>query len=253
MEPSAKRTPKQLNFSLVEKKNSDNNCSYIKTPNLKCIKVEGIINVFNPNIEPIGSYGNEDDDKKINLSERLKTEGKGDSELDCLSESMFKPEDDEADEGIPMISKCVVERNLVKKTNNMRISILKIKPFYESSNGNSKRSEEGESASQRKPIFFQPRVPTVLRYLPCLYMEPLIEGGKGVIVFFHGNGEDLNHSYEILNFLKVFTRVKILPKKKKYFFKVFLILFLCNREKSSPWSTLDMVYTSRRRNQMPER
>lgn len=189
--------------------------------------------MFNPRPDPSnrllfnGTKGEDEEEEKIEISERLKTEGRGESELESLSESLLKADDDDMTEGIPLISKCVVERSLIKKTNNMRISVIKSRPLnYQSSLESSSKIEE-ESASKKKPIFFQPRVPNIKGYLPCLYMEPTIEG-KGVIVFFHGNGEDLNHSYEILHFLKGFTRVIIKFKKPIFLFfvKGFFYLFI---------------------------
>ena len=46
-------------------------------------------------------------------------------------------------------------------------------------------------------------------YVPCLYL-PCLKGSNKLIIFFHGNAEDLGISYEMLDHMRTALRINML-------------------------------------------
>ena len=51
--------------------------------------------------------------------------------------------------------------------------------------------------------------PKVEDYIPCMYL-PYIQGSAKLIIFFHGNAEDLGYSYEMLDHMRSSLKINIL-------------------------------------------
>lgn len=51
--------------------------------------------------------------------------------------------------------------------------------------------------------------PSVENQIPCLYL-PYLNGSTKLIIFFHGNAEDIGFSYEMLDHLKTALKINIL-------------------------------------------
>ena len=45
-------------------------------------------------------------------------------------------------------------------------------------------------------------------YIPCLYL-PYVSGSSKILIYFHGNAEDIGLATELLNFLKDMMKVRI--------------------------------------------
>ena len=46
-------------------------------------------------------------------------------------------------------------------------------------------------------------------YIPCLFL-PCLKGSKKLIIYFHGNAEDLGISYEMLDHMRTALRINVM-------------------------------------------
>lgn len=53
------------------------------------------------------------------------------------------------------------------------------------------------------------RLTQISNYVPCLYL-PYLKGSNKLIIFFHGNAEDLGISYEMLDHMRSALKINIL-------------------------------------------
>lgn len=49
----------------------------------------------------------------------------------------------------------------------------------------------------------------MINYVPCLYL-PYLKGSNKLIIFFHGNAEDLGISYEMLDHMRSALKINVL-------------------------------------------
>ena len=78
-------------------------------------------------------------------------------------------------------------------------------------------------------------------YIPCLYL-PYLGGSSKLLIYFHGNAEDIGLAMELLAFVKDMLKVSG-GNRHISLFRAYKQIFLFDRYMYWPWSILDTVFT----------
>lgn len=70
-------------------------------------------------------------------------------------------------------------------------------------------SSKGEQSASKKEESKVKHISVYSNYVPCLYL-PYLKGSNKLILFFHGNAEDLGISYEMLDHLRTALKINVM-------------------------------------------
>ena len=65
-----------------------------------------------------------------------------------------------------------------------------------------------EKSDEEKKLDLE-KLQCMTNYVPCLYL-PYLKGSNKLIIFFHGNAEDLGISYEMLDHMRSALKINVL-------------------------------------------
>ena len=76
-------------------------------------------------------------------------------------------------------------------------------------NSNDGHSQNGAKIPAKKEEQKVKQLNPYANFVPCLYL-PYLKGSNKLIIFFHGNAEDLGISYEMLDHLRTALKINVM-------------------------------------------